>query len=272
MTYRMNPVTRRLIKRVVAIVLIGIGQAAVAQEFGIGDRAECSGAIGQIIRIDPREGWDEPFYVVEVRTTGTTYEYKCVPSDLRAVSAGAAKPVAAGAGSSSAVPTTAPTPASNAANLCQPGAKLEGQWGISWYEVTVRGAPDERGECPISYDGYGREWDSEISLDQLRPRGGPGGVTRPSNPVADDETVTASDAGSAPDGRYRCHKISPGGQLMDIGDLDIRGGKATLHGMPEGWMVRSVTSRGRTANGEVLVAFDYRSAAGFNDRLDCVAQ
>ena len=59
---------------------------------------------------------------------------------------------------------------------------------------------------------------------------------------------------------------------MDIGDLDIRGGKATLHGMPEGWTVRSVTSRGRTANGEVLVAFNYRSAAGFNDRLDCVAQ
>lgn len=106
----------------------------------------------------------------------------------------------------------------------------------------------------------------------MRPRGGPGGVTRPSNPVADDETVTASDAGSAPDGRYRCHNISPGGQLMDIGDLDIRGGKATLHGMPEAWTVRSVTSRGRTANGEVLVAFDYRSAAGFNDRLHCVAQ
>lgn len=168
--------------------------------------------------------------------------------------------------------TSASTRDSDVANLCQAGAKLEGQWGISWYEVTVRGAPDAGGECPISYDGYGREWDSSISLDQLRPRGGPGGVTRPANPVADDATVTMSAAGSAPDGRYRCHKISPGGQLMDIGDLDIRDGTATLHGMPEGWTVRSVTSRGRTANGEDLVAFDYRSAAGFNDSLDCVAQ
>jgi hypothetical protein len=73
-------------------------------------------------------------------------------------------------------------------------------------------------------------------------------------------------------GRYRCHKISPGGQLMNIGVLDIHCGKTTMHGMPEAWKVRSVTSRGRTANGGVLVAFDYRSAAGFNDRLDCVAQ
>ena len=59
---------------------------------------------------------------------------------------------------------------------------------------------------------------------------------------------------------------------MDVGDLGILGGKAALHGMPEGWTVRSVTSRGRTANGEVLVAFDYRNAVGFKDRLDCVAQ
>ena len=263
--------TRELIRHVVGILLIGIGHAAVAQEFRIGDRAECSGNTGTISRIDPRPGWDEPFYVVEVRTSGTTYEFKCVPSQLRAASAAAANPAAVGAGDSAATPPAASAPAGTGANLCKVGAKLEGQWGISWYEVTVRGAPDASGECPISYDGYGREWDSTISLGQLRPRGGPG-VTRPSNPVAAEETATTTDADNAPDGRYRCHKISPGGQLMDIGDLDIRSGKATLHGMPEGWTVLSVSSRGRTANGEVLVAFDYRSTAGFNDRLDCVAR
>ena len=77
---------------------------------------------------------------------------------------------------------------------------------------------------------------------------------------------------TAPDGSYRCHKISPGGQLMDIGDLTIRAGEATLLGMPQGWTVRSVSSLGQNDQGQTLVAFDYLSASGFNDRLDCVQQ
>jgi hypothetical protein len=86
--------------------------------------------------------------------------------------------------------------------------------------------------------------------------------------VANDNAATET---SAPDGSYRCHKISPGGQLMDIGDLTIAGGRATVHGMPEGWVVRSVSVRGTDDRGQPLVAVDYTSAAGWNDRLDCVA-
>jgi hypothetical protein len=82
--------------------------------------------------------------------------------------------------------------------------------------------------------------------------------------------VTTSSA--APDGDYRCHKISPGGQLMDIGDLEVSSGKATMRGMPESWVVRSVSLIGKSARGQPLVAVDYTSAAGWNDRLDCEAR
>ena len=72
------------------------------------------------------------------------------------------------------------------------------------------------------------------------------------------------------DGSYRCHKISPGGQLMDIGVLVIRGGKPTLQGLPAGWKVRSVFVRSVNARGQPVVAFDDTSAAGFHDSLDCL--
>lgn len=167
--------------------------------------------------------------------------------------------------------------AATGGGLCRPGAKLEGLWGISWYEVTVLAAPNAEGKCKVRFDGYGSEWDTLLVPDGLRARGG-GPITRPSRPVADTPpakaptTSTAAGAlpATAPDGTYRCHKISPGGQLMDIGTLTIRGGKGVLAGMPQGWTVRSIAPRARNDRGQLVVAFDYRSAAGFNDRLDCV--
>lgn len=241
--------------------------AAQAQNFEIGGRADCSGNVGTIVRIDPRPGWDEPFMVVEVRSSNVVYEFKCTPSQLKAAPApGPAQ--APNPANAPAAPNPAPAPTGD---LCRPGAKIEGQWGISWYEVTVRAAPNQDGECPVSFDGYGREWDMPISMDQLRPRGG-GDIYRPRNPVADAPDDTVSAGGAVPDGRYRCHKISPGGQLMDIGTLVVRGGQGTVIGMPAGWTTRSISVRGTDPRGKLLVAYDYRSEAGFNDRLDCSPQ
>ena len=75
---------------------------------------------------------------------------------------------------------------------------------------------------------------------------------------------------TAPDGSYRCHKISPGGQLLDIGDLEIDDGEASMAGMPENWTVLSVTSKPNPDGSGPLVILLYRSASGFNDQLDCV--
>lgn len=74
---------------------------------------------------------------------------------------------------------------------------------------------------------------------------------------------------TAPDGSYRCHKIS-GDQLMDIGDLEISGGQATLIGLPKGWVIKEVAVRDTNDRGQIIVAVDYRSTSGFNDRLDCL--
>ncbi len=79
-------------------------------------------------------------------------------------------------------------------------------------------------------------------------------------------------ADGVPDGRYSCHKISPGGWLMQMGAMEVRRGRARLPGLPDGWTVIGVSSRGKNARGELVVAFDYRSSAGFNDRLDCIPQ
>lgn len=97
--------------------------------------------------------------------------------------------------------------------------------------------------------------------------GGP--VVRPHHPVAD--TPAQRTPTSVADGTYRCHKISPGGQLMSVGTLFVRGGKDSLAGMPAGWTIGSIAPLPRDSRGSLVVALDYRSANGFNDRLDCVA-
>ena len=243
---------------------------AHAHDFKIGDSAECSGNAGTVVRIEPRAGWDEPFFVVSVPSGATTYEFRCVPSQLRHI---AGPQGAAAAAAASGTSDTFAAPAGGAIS-CTPDAKLEGQWGISWYEVTVLAAEDANGKCLVRFDGYGSEWDMPISTTQLRPRGS-GPVTRPDNPVAAappaGATAATADA-TAPDGTYACHKISPGGQLISIGTLVISGGQGEVAGMPDDWTVSFIAPRGRNDRGELVVAVDYRSASGFNDRLDCIVQ
>ena len=91
----------------------------------------------------------------------------------------------------------------------------------------------------------------------------------PASGPADSTAAQRTARGVVPDDRYRCHKISPGGQLLDIGTLVMLGGRGTLQGMPNGWTVRSITM---LKTSPALVAFDYTSSAGWNDRLDCVPQ
>lgn len=74
------------------------------------------------------------------------------------------------------------------------------------------------------------------------------------------------------DGTYRCHKLSPSGGLRQMGTMDVRRGMARLPGLPDGWTVHAVSVRGASPRGETVVAVDYRSSAGFNDRLDCILQ
>jgi len=254
---------------VLAVCLSSQIDLAYAREFAIGQQADCSGNIGTIIRIDPRPGWDEPFMVVAVKASTTTYEFKCVPSQLRPAPVAQMDRTKQKVGVKIGGPSApASGPAATSGSLCRKGAKLEGQWGISWYAVTVLEGPNDLGQCLISYDGYGREWDGWISVDLLRPKGGPG-LTRPVNPVADAPAGQSNAGGKAPDGDYRCHKISSG-QLIDIGPMEIDDGRAIIPGMPDGWTIKDVGVRGKTARGELLVYVDYVSGSGWNERMDCV--
>ncbi len=249
---------------------------AQTQVFKVGDRVECATMQGVIIRIDPRPGWDEPFYIVRSQgASNVIYENKCLTREMRAVSAAPDPSPKAPAAPRPAGPVPSvldsPKAAAPSVALCRPGAKLEGAWGISWYEVTVVAAPNASGQCKVNFDGYGSTYENMmLTQDYLRPRGS-GPIVRPNRPLPASKAAAALPA-AAPDGVYRCHKISPGGQLMDIGVLTVRGGRGTLAGMPAGWTVRSITPLQRNAQGKLVLAYDYRSAAGFNDRLDCVAQ
>jgi len=79
-------------------------------------------------------------------------------------------------------------------------------------------------------------------------------------------------ADGVPDGNYKCHKLSPSGGLRQMGAMEVRGGRARLPGLPDGWTVLAVSLREKNARGETVVAFDYRSSAGISDRLDCIRQ
>lgn len=253
--------------------LSSLAAAVQAQQYQVGDTANCAGNVGEVIRIDPRPGWDEPFVVVETRSkSGVSYEWKCVPSDLRPVPAStpAAAPADPRTTQPASTPSSSPPPPPTVADVCKVGAKLEGQWGISWYDVTVLAAADDG--CKVHFNGYDPMWDTVISLDQLRPRGS-GEVYKPRNPVADQPAAENGTAAAIPDGTYECSKITPGSlQLMHVGTLTVRNGLGSVAGMPEGWAVREISSRGRNERGELVVGVYYRSSSGFNDGLDCIAK
>ncbi len=235
------------------VLSLALAGSADAQTPKVGDTVTCYGSTGPIIRTDPRPGWDEPFYIVRTPNGDTNGELKCLPRDMKPASPAAAT-------------ATGPT-------LCRPGAKIEAAWGISWYAVTVLKGLNAANQCLVHFDGYASSNDNLVSGIGLRPRGS-GPIVRPLNPVNETPAQKAAQAAPlparAPDGAYRCHKISPGGQLQDIGVLNIRGGQGTLAGLPAGWRVRGIAPIGRNDRGQLIVAYDYTSASGFNDRLDCV--
>ena len=115
----------------------------------------------------------------------------------------------------------------------------------------------------------------------------------PAKPAPAQEDPKPAGLGAPPSGIYNAHKISPGGQLMGLGKLEIKGntyrgiaggpfspftvagdGNITwsggLTGMPNGWTyVRSVYV-GKDYRGRPLIKVYYRSSSGWNDAFDCV--
>lgn len=247
--------------------------AASAQTFEVGQMVEGCGFKGEIVEIKPRSGWDVPFYVIRQRSSVTYYDINCTPEQMRAVAE--ASPAAPSTTRQQNPAPTKPTPQPvvdpTNEGLCRPGSKLEGRWGNSWYNVTVLGAPNADGKCPVSFDGYGRMWDTAMTMDSIRPPGG-GFVYKPKNPVAREPEAAVGRAGAMKDGRYTCHKISPGGQFQHIGYLTVSGGRGTLKGLPAGWTVTSIEPMANSPRGKPMVAYYYRSAAGWNDKLDCELQ
>ncbi|MGZ9013094.1 MAG: hypothetical protein ACXW2L_12600, partial [Burkholderiales bacterium] len=112
----------------------------------------------------------------------------------------------------------------------------------------------------------------------LRPRGSgpivtPSGTTdiaKAQAPEAEQPKAAAA-TGVPPDGSYKCHKMSPNAPLMQVGAVDVRGGKASLRGgLPDGWALRAIRYQGTNARGQPLLTVENRSKAGFDDKLDCL--
>jgi hypothetical protein len=219
----------------------------------IGGRAECSGYAGRIVGIQPRTGWTDPWFIVRAPLGSGTYDFKCVASDLRNVTAPSADQ---------------PQVDETTASKCKVGAKLEGLWGNNWYAVTVRAGPDAKGWCPVSFDGYGSMWDAPVP--ELRPRGS-GPITRPSNPVSRETAETNRTARTPPDGRYRCSKIAGGGgAYVSMGTYTIKSGKVVGSPFPKGWQVLSVNSAPVANAPRNRIEIRYRSASGLTDVMECI--
>lgn len=251
--------------------LVFAGEARAQAQ--VGDRVTCSmsagasSVTGTVIKIEPRPGWDEPWLIVRVPSRSTHYDYRCVQSDLiPTVEAEAPPPRAPVAPARTAAPRLPAPEARPGANLCRPGAKVEGIWGNSWYEVTVLRGPDARGWCPVHFDGY--DSFNDASVPELRPRGS-GHIMRPVNPVSD----TPAPRGAVPDGTYRCSKIEGGGGgYRYFGNATIRGGRVTSLALPTGWSVVSVTRGDPNAWSDTVADIVYRTTSGNTDKLECIPQ
>lgn len=116
---------------------------------------------------------------------------------------------------------------------------------------------------------------------------------RPAAPAADNAGLPAG-KGTPPSGKYVAQKISPGGQLMGLGELEIQGNSykgiaggnfapftvsggninwsAGITGLPDGWVIRQSVYRGLDHMGRPYIQVYYRSNSGFNDCFDCVRE
>lgn len=145
------------------------------------------------------------------------------PTPSATPGAGASAPAAAANNASAA---------SAATDLCRPGAKVEGEWGIGWYEVTVVSGRDGQGQCIVSFDGYDPALWSRREVYNLRTRGSGGEVTRPVQPVAAQAPVQAA-AGQLRSGEYACYgsgsQVLAGLAFKVVGPgryTDLEGGNA----------------------------------------------
>ncbi|MCK6452300.1 MAG: hypothetical protein L6R19_15845 [Alphaproteobacteria bacterium] len=104
----------------------------------------------------------------------------------------------------------------------------------------------------------------------------PAAVAAPASPPAPAPKPAAAPAaagGAPPDGSYSCHKMSPGAPLMQVGHVDVRGGKPVFReGLPDGWKLRQIRYQGPNERGQPLIVVEYTSKAGFHDKLDCVPE
>ena len=97
------------ITTVVLIALSAVAGVARAQTFKVGDTVECDGGRGPIVGTQPRPGWPEPFYLVDIRDGNSTYQFKCLPARMKIVAARSAPASAKPAPAS--VPARPPAPA-----------------------------------------------------------------------------------------------------------------------------------------------------------------
>jgi hypothetical protein len=265
--------------------------AGAGEPFAIGDSVMCDGTqIGNFERgvvkaIEPRTGWPDPWFMVQLDASRPGDLTRCVARFMRKADPAPAAAAPAAPPARAAAPAAAPAVAANAppaSPLCQVGNKLEAALGISWYAATVLAPPDERGFCLVHYDGYPALYDIPVGPTSLRPSGS-GPIVRPSNPLpepaatarqaAPAQTAQAGAAGAPPNGAYSCHKMSPGAPLMQVGAVDVAGGIPRFRGgLPDGWTLRAIRYQGRNAQGQPLITVEYTSAAGFNDKLDCVPE
>lgn len=263
-----------------ALLLFSCGETPAATaakvDAQMGEWVDCNGVVGTVEMTPSGKAGDDSFYTVQVWAKPTPYQLQCpadkiriVPEPGRGVTAQTPLVAAAPSNPPAVAPVAAAVPPGASNTLCVPGAKLEGQYGNSWYEVTVRGGPDARGWCPVSYDGYGEFWDG--SVPELRPRGA-GPLSRPVNPVPDKPAPAP--AGKVADGSYDCSKIvGGGGAYRSFGIFTIRNGQVTGSPFPNGWTVLSVTTGAKTSpRGESIVEIRYRTASGNTDLLDCTRQ
>ncbi len=121
------------------------------------------------------------------------------------------------------------------------------------------------------------------------------------SPAHKPHTATPADTdglpqgkGKPPDGVYVAQKISPGGTLIGLGQLTIKGNtysgiaggafapftlnggnivwSAGITGLPDGWQIRKSVYAGTDKQGRPYIQVYYRSKSGFNDMFDCLRE
>lgn len=130
------------------------------------------------------------------------------------------------------------TPAANqpsaSGGLCVKGRAVSVLWGGSWYAAKVLDGPDRTGNCLISYDGYGSNWDEWVNASRMRPAASSSASSpAPSNSApATAQTPSPSASSSSgkgsssnvPTGKYNCYTFDAGQLNYTYTDIVIEAG------------------------------------------------